>query len=245
MHVKTRAFTVAGIILLCFAAADARGSDPDIAAQWHFDEGAGKAVQDSSGNTNPGEFIGNPRWGKGVSGSAIVLDGASDVRVTTGRPLGLDKAMTIEAWIKPENNDGRILMKNLNIKGVDLNFLLRCTGPRYGLSTRGLVFGIRTDPEKGPMPLDSEVELWDGRWHYVAVTCNGTLMKMYVDGRLDFGAVEPYDGNMDPGITPLFIGGYYEKTGQFEGMIDETTIWKRALTGEEIKQRYEELKTAR
>lgn len=210
----------------------------DIVAQWHFDEGAGKAVQDSSGNNNHGEFFGNPQWGKGVSGSAIVLDGNSNVCATTGRLLGIDKTATMEAWIKPEDEKGRILMK---FTGGRI-FTFACTGPRYGLPTRGLVFGIKTAPDKPNLAVDREVELWDGRWHHVAVTCDGSMMKMYTDGRLDFLAVERLEGPIDPGITPLFIGGYGKDPGrQYKGMIDEVTIWKRALTGGEIKQRYDNL----
>lgn len=234
---------MAGLAIL-LRLASVQGNDTDIVAQWHFDEGTGKAAQDSSDNNNHGEFMGNPQWGKGISGTAIALDGASNVRVTTGRPLGIEKTATMEAWIKPENEDGRILMKNINVKGADLNFILRCTGPRYGLPTRGLVFGVRATPEKGPLPVDSEVELWDGKWHHVVVTCDGNMMKMYVDGRLDFAAVEQYEGTIDPGIAPLFIGGYGQMHGQFKGMIDEVTIWKRALTGEEIRQRYDKLKSS-
>jgi len=241
MRYVTAVALIAGLLITSLSAAGE--TDSGIVAQWHFDEGSGKAVRDSSDNSNNGEFFGKPQWGKGVSGSAIALDGDSNVCVTTGRPLGIDKTATMEAWIKPEDTNGKILMK---FTGERL-FTFSCTGPRYGLPTRGLVFGIKTAPDKPNLAVDREVEeLWDGKWHYVAVTCDGSMMKIYVDGRMDFFSAEQLEGTVDPGITPLYIGGYGQSPGrQFKGMIDEVTIWKRALTGEEIKQRYEKLAAGR
>lgn len=235
-----------GMLVVClftFLLYGAEETSNDIIAQWHFDEGTGKTVNDNSGNSNNGEFIGNPQWGKGVSGSAVALDGNTKLRILSGCP-GIDKAATFEAWIKPENVTGRIIMKNIFRDGRDVNFLLGCTGPRYGLATRGLIFGV-ANTEKNRASIDSEVDILDGKWHYVAVTCDGNLIKMYVDGRLDLSAVEQYSGPLDPGTAPLFIGGYSSAPSFFKGMIDEVTIWKRALTGEEIKERFEKLEANR
>ena len=37
-------------------------ADPDLAAYWKFDDGAGNVAVDSSGNGNDGVFVGDPQW---------------------------------------------------------------------------------------------------------------------------------------------------------------------------------------
>ena len=61
-------------------------TDPNIVAQWHFDEGSGNQVGDSSGSGNDGTLNlgteGNTdegnAWVNGINGKALEFDGVDD-----------------------------------------------------------------------------------------------------------------------------------------------------------------------
>ncbi|MFQ6061937.1 MAG: hypothetical protein ACE5J9_02015 [Methanosarcinales archaeon] len=46
-------------------------------AEWHFDEGSGNIVKDTSGNGNDGTIHG-AIWTTGISGKALRFDGNND-----------------------------------------------------------------------------------------------------------------------------------------------------------------------
>ena len=67
-------------------------------------------------------------------------------------------------------------------------------------------------------------------WHQVVVTWDGTLLRIYVDGRLRKLAWQ----TVVPGVNdyPLTIGN------GFEGRLDEVKIYDRALTAKEVASLY-------
>ena len=52
-------------------------SDDGLVAEWHFDEGSGSVVEDSSGNGNDGVIYG-ATWVDGKYGNALSFDGVDD-----------------------------------------------------------------------------------------------------------------------------------------------------------------------
>ena len=51
--------------------------DEGLVAEWHFDEGAGSILKDSSGNGNDGVIYG-ATWVDGKYGEALSFDGVDD-----------------------------------------------------------------------------------------------------------------------------------------------------------------------
>jgi hypothetical protein len=83
--------------------------------------------------------------------------------------------------------------------------------------------------------LTSPTALNDGGWHYVVVTFDGSMLRMYVDGN----PVTPESTTADPnssGTHPVRLGANSRdaSTNQFKGEIDEIRIWNRALGAPEI-----------
>ena len=52
-------------------------SDDGLVAEWHFDEGSGSVLVDSSGNGNDGVIYG-ATWVDGKYGTALSFDGVDD-----------------------------------------------------------------------------------------------------------------------------------------------------------------------
>jgi len=200
---------------------------------WSFDEGSGTTASDSSGNGNNGTVYG-AAWTDGVSGKALSFDGVNDyVDVTISNPvlpLG-DNSHTIEAWIKPVQNDGS--------RGV-LYY-----GNIYGGAYSGAVRWLYSDwdGDKGVSCgyYGGEVATYNfptlNSWTHLAWTYDGTTNKLYVNGVLC--GTSTFTANTQSS-TKLRIGRAINGAIQyFNGIIDEIEIYSRAKTAAEILADYQ------
>ena len=91
-----------------------------LVALWHFDEGTGQYLNDSSGNGNNGTLkpsypTNGPQWTEGKMGKALEFEGGGDyVEIPSSNSLNLTSAITIEVWInqKSKLNNPRIVHKS-------------------------------------------------------------------------------------------------------------------------------------
>jgi hypothetical protein len=83
---------------------------------------------------------------------------------------------------------------------------------------------------------DSDINVNDGKWHFVAVTGTGTTGTIYIDGLIDktftYSAPSSFSGNALIGINPNL------SSNKYTGQIEELAIWDRALSATEIKNLY-------
>lgn len=164
----------------------------EIVGLWHFDEGEGIDVKDSSGNDNHGKIrgVGGAIWIKGIAGAALEFDGTNDVEVPSSESLCFDGPITIEAWIKTSFQEGgRIVFKNRYDGAHDVGYSLVIKNKiiRFSLS-KGEEYGYTSNFVK------SEIEVTDDKWHYIVGTYDGSVMKLYIDGKLDLDAQVLYEG---------------------------------------------------
>ena len=77
-------------------------NENDLVAQWHFDEGNGLTLRDSSGNDNNGTLMNLKanNWVEGIRGTALKFDGETEY-IDCGNEGGLniDGSFTISAWV--------------------------------------------------------------------------------------------------------------------------------------------------
>jgi hypothetical protein len=82
-----------------------------------------------------------------------------------------------------------------------------------------------------------------GAWYHVAGTYDGNILKLFVNGVAEASAVAGFALNYGP--RPVFIGTTDEAApyaNMFAGIIDEPSIYNRALSAEEIQTIYSEEK---
>jgi hypothetical protein len=107
----------------------------------------------------------------------------------------------------------------------------------YGLYTGasgGLRFYIGYSTSWVASP-DAGTGIWDGKWHHVAGTYDGSAVKLYVDGVQVGGAGSTtLDIYYYFGTGNLFIGAYTATSHLFSGIIDEVRIWGTALTATQL-----------
>jgi len=83
-----------------------------------------------------------------------------------------------------------------------------------------------------------EVMIEPGKWYLVAVTYDGTLVKLFVNAEIDL--TFPASGIVDDHDSTLYIGSWNGTQGVFDGKIDEVIIVNRAASETEILNLFEE-----
>jgi len=187
--------------------------------------GEGNA-NDVVGNNN-GTLVNGVTFTDGTVGQAFSFNGTSSYVSISDSP-SLDafvSQITIEAWIKSNRTNADSDWEGIITKG-NSSWRLQATAGATTLtfSTTGIL------PHED---LYGSRNVYDGQWHHVAGVYNGTNMYLYVDGTLDVS--QPATGSIAQNSYPMCIGknawgtGYY-----FNGLVDEVSIYNRALTASEI-----------
>ncbi|MBM3494026.1 MAG: hypothetical protein FJX72_06865, partial [Armatimonadetes bacterium] len=192
-----------------------------LAGLWTFDETDGDTVRDASGDGRDAVADGWLAREPGVSGNAASLVGGGSLTAKPPPSCVGRGAYTVCAWIKTTSQEADILGT-----GVGLGHFLFMT-------YRGVVRAHHWTVADGNV-LDGKTRVADGRWHHVVATLDGSVIRVYVDGRLD--AERPFVGKPEPVTSPMTIGGRGPTTSSsaFSGTLDDLALYDRALTEAEI-----------
>lgn len=199
--------------------------DEHTLALYHFDEGAGDILTDSSGNNHHGKIIG-AKWVNAVPTAAplsflvarngLYFDGFNDhVLVPTWKYAG-DHPLTVETWVTPEmlSRKGGIVSTselsgfNLGVQEDNCLSFAFHAGSNYAFVL-------------GP-PLESHTN----RRLHVAGVFDHQQVRLYLDG--DEVSSVPAPGAHTPSTMPLVIGGNPAVDGtvwwRYAGLIDAVRI---------------------
>jgi len=226
--VKTSLFFVAmaAVLALCGSTRAAEGP----ISYWRFDEGEGTTASDSVGS-NHGAIHG-ATWITGIVNSALSFDAAADyVRILDSDQFTLGDDYTVEAWINPDDtaNAWKAIMGTYSPKGVYNGGFM-------------LVLGNGDDNEllfwaNGLWGYSGYEIKEDGNWkHVVYTTSSGSVGTFYVNGVsvATVAAAKVTNGH----DLHIGDGGELWAIYDFYGSIDEVAIYNRALSEQEIEERY-------
>jgi Concanavalin A-like lectin/glucanases superfamily len=225
--------------LVCAAPASA---SIGLSGWWPFYEGSGATAHDVSWNHDSGALFGSAQWVGGYFGSAIGFDGSTGgVRVPDSPALEPASSITVTAFVKASGSPGNYVYV-LSKGGVG------CQAASYGLYTGpngGIQFYVsHNDGLAYTRSPDGGTGIWDGNWHFVVGTYDGSAVRLYVDG------VQVGDGTLDSGSigynltgdNNLYVGHYPTCGGEeFTGAIDEPTVWTKVLNPTEVSFTYKTL----
>jgi hypothetical protein len=125
---------------------------------------------------------------------------------------------------------------------VEVSSTVDPVGINFGLSTDGGVLYHHTCDTN-----NSGAVISSGQWHHVASTYDGTALQLYIDGT-PWGKPMLHSGTISSMLTnsfvtlgsedgrtvcPFCIGERY-----FSGLMDEVTLYNRALTPAEVSAIY-------
>ena len=181
-------------------------------------------ANDSSGNnrnaTVNGATLTADRYGQ--LSKAYSFDGSNDYMPTPIQNFASSNGVTLALWFRSAGtNDYSGMFFSRLSNGTSVGGLN--TFPNGGVRFRG------TNGQPG---VDSSTGFFDGRWHHVLGTYDGTTSKIYIDGALASstaisGSVS-YRGTLEIGrdsITGIRF---------FNGAIDDVLVYDRALSESEI-----------
>jgi hypothetical protein len=244
----TIVFSSLALILMFLSAAAAQGASPLI-AQWGFETaenvGGQELTPDASGNgLSLATAAGAMNFGSAEGKFGQYLGGGNTATPEVTSPLLAPQHLTLLAWIKQEGDPGPL--RYIAGRGDDGGG--SCSGGSYDLYTGypgngGLHFYIRTTAPGAPPVLSEPApeSVFDGHWHLVAGTYDGTNVRFFVDGN-EVGPPMPA-----PGIAyeaPMTGSSFYvdryapevgcPDAGSFPGDIDEVRVYDRALSQTEL-----------
>jgi hypothetical protein len=233
--VKAIAGLAAAIFLTTAAPA---GADILPVGSWSFNEGKGTVARDSSGHRNEGRLAGLAQWAPGRFQGAISFNGSAAAVEVPNSPSLEPAAVSVSAWVNASSNPGDY--KYIVAKGAE-----GCLAASYGLYTGangGLEFYVASNTGLSwTLSPDAGQGIWDGQWHNVVGTYNGSSVKLYVDGR-EVGSATADTAPIAYRLftsNNLLIGDYAGCSGtDFSGSIDEVKIFNRALSPFEIETGY-------
>lgn len=217
------------------AAGAASAASSPLLGYWPMNERTGQVVYDWSGNGNHGRLgsetgvdANDPTRITGIFGIGRALRFAGDDFVAIRDSPVLEPAhVTVEAWVRGSASPGR--WRYVVSKGA-----VACEAGSYGLYTGfggGMAFYISDGGAYTISPAASAA-IWDGRWHHVAGTFDGTTVGLFVDGRaVGTGTTASTGIGYDlPDGDAGYIGAYRGTCDlMMVGDIDEVRIWNRAL----------------
>jgi len=193
-------------------------------AIWHFNEGAGNATNDTSGNGNNG-ILNGTNWTNGAMGQGLEFDGDDDYLEVLDNPaLDITNKISIEAWIMPEVSNEINPAIVYHYDGNGWYLLLRegnTSSPKPAFS------GLNINEAK------SSVGLTIGKWNYIAITYDRQKVRIFINGILTNDTIET--DALTKSTSSLTIGSTsHANNAFFKGKIDEVAIYDRALTPSEI-----------
>ncbi|MDQ1396332.1 MAG: hypothetical protein QOG64_1591, partial [Acidimicrobiaceae bacterium] len=209
-------------------------------AYHRFNDSSGTAAADSSGHAvngtyapsgvtkqQPGALFGDLDKAIGADGSTVPV---TNTAVAATLPVG-NSARSMETWFNTAATGFQTLMRYGNIASSGHDFALNLNGANsVYISTNG-----------NDISFPTTTNMSDARWHHVAVTYDGALATVFLDGKrlgsqpfptLPSTQVNPADPNQ-----ALSIGGSPVSGGNFVGLLDEAAIYGSALNATKIETR--------
>ena len=179
-------------------------------------------------------MFGSPQsYAPGEVGQAFEFDGSGDNVINVGNS-GLEiQDFTIECWTRQGTNFN-------SIDSFAAFFSLGDGGYQFGITKSGALYLAITMEDEyidAPYNVQSSPQITDTNFHHVAVTKSGSNVWFFVDGTS--ALAPPFVGSFQyPTDSPSAIGQSPDDEENFEGLIDELSVYNRALTAGEIQAIY-------
>ena len=213
------------VVMLCLfgVSLSAAAAEKGLVLHYDFAEARGPALHDRSGNGIQGAIHG-AEWVKQPDQHALRFDGVDDY-VDCGAPpsLNLTTAVTLEAWVYPEAvPTGEPRLMGREMRSYSMTYY----------KDADLWFYVNGQTRCG-------ADLPPGYWHHVVGTFDGGVVRLYIDGR-QVGESPSEQTTINKPKDNFFIGGKRDAKSGFQGMIREVRVYGRALSRDEVWQRYRE-----
>jgi hypothetical protein len=182
----------------------------------------------------------------GKVGMGFQLDGTNGFVKIPDSPALKPTNVTCEAWVwldpsAPPNRGGEsIIFKKNTWSAFFEGYSLLKLPVDNGNGTASDRFQFCISRNGRQVAINSQTVVQRGVWYHVAATYDGHQTTLYVNGAAEASAVAGLA--LDYGNDPVYIGTsgtWAPYLSMFAGIIDEPSIYKRALSAAEIKKHYD------
>lgn len=206
-------------------------------SSWNFDDGEigapATAILDSSGNNRNGTVVGNATYVAGVNELPAILLNNGTYIIGTGLESGPNAPITVAVWASPTS-----VINNPNIFRIGS---AACTGLGLGISSGNLLAVVISELDAPKILVVTEAAVKNNVWQFVVWSFDeaGNL-RIYLDGALL--RTEPNFGTAGcSGTDQWAIGGAFPNSDvDFNGKIDNVTVYSGSLSALEVAQLYKE-----
>jgi len=181
----------------------------------------------------------------GIVGQAFSFDGVAGYVQIPDSPVLRPLNLTIEAWVlftSLDSTDGvgssarrQFIICKEGTRPTGAGGFHLCKEHR----AKGHILVFAVTPSTGPaVEVDSPEPLQTGVWYHVAGERESDFVQLYVNGQLVGRASADFAQTY--GDSPLYFGtsGQFSQDRQFAGLLDEVSLYDRALTADEIAAIY-------
>jgi hypothetical protein len=201
---------------------------PGLISSWRGDGDANDSVGAHNGLLNNGAS-----FALGLVRHAFALNGTNQLILVSNAPaLNPTTGLTIETWINPASNPSNtmgILTKDDGSANRQymLNLVMSAQGQPVLQANVRTATGLTTLTGTNTVQLNS--------WTHAAMTYDGSSLKLYFNGALDTN--QTLTGPLVTTTQPVRIG-CDSPANFFNGLIDEVSLYSRALASQEIASIY-------
>lgn len=167
------------------------------------------------------------RYAAGKVGNAFDFDGtAAYIEIPDSADLRLTNALTVEGWIYPRAPGQRY--QEIVSKWSD--------GYSYTLTlcpSGKAAFSVCSDGIASFGTVESHTAITAKAWTHLAVTYDGSSLKMYVNGQ--FHQSTPWSNDIHSSRAPVSIGTSLTAPSFFDGLIDELSLYGKPLGEDDLR----------
>lgn len=195
-----------------------------------FDESSGTTAFDATTNAWDGTLVNGATFVAGYSNNAVSLNSNNLQYVTL--PAGVVRSLsnfTIAAWVNQTTTASWMRVFDFGTGTATYMFLAPLPG---GASAPRFAFRLNSGTEQ---QINGTSAVSVGAWHHFAVTLNGSVGILYVDG-VAVGTNSSMSLNPSSlgSTTQNYIGKSQFADPYFNGMVDEFRIYNGALSASEV-----------
>ncbi|GIV28724.1 MAG: hypothetical protein KatS3mg027_2538 [Bacteroidia bacterium] len=196
---------------------------------WKMDElSSATNFVDSSGNNNTLTSFSNASTTAGKYGNSGIFDGVDDyMYISNDSDFRIWGPISIALWVKPEN------ITTEWTRFVDKNY---SSGYSFTTGSSGSYDDLSFWHNNQEI-IDTGPVLKLNQWQHVAVTYDGKIAKIFLNGELVDS--KPYNGVASGNTSALYIGGTPTYPRDLDGQLDDVRIYNRGLSDDEIRRLYE------
>ncbi|MFD9890120.1 LamG-like jellyroll fold domain-containing protein [Amycolatopsis sp. NPDC059027] len=201
---------------------------PSLQGAWALGETGGNSAKDSTSVGNTITMSGGYSWVAGYDGGAVYFDGATGWGSTAVPVLDTSGSYTVSTWVKPDDLAATYTALSQNGSRVP-GFLLR-----YAKDANRWAFGVNpADTAAAPVWATGTSAPQPGAWTLLTGTFDRASMRirLFVNGKQEAQAEVPAVFNAPGGLV---LGTEQGGRNPLKGALDETRVWDRALTADQI-----------